>query len=79
MDTTHLKSSYANFATANASREEVVLMFGLNRGWDGSPGDTGIRIDHRVVLNPYAAKRLVGLLEDLLREYQARHGELKLS
>lgn len=29
-----LKSSYANFANANSTREEVVLNFGVNNSWD---------------------------------------------
>ena len=31
-----LKSSYANFANANSTREEVVLNFGVNNSWDAS-------------------------------------------
>jgi hypothetical protein len=35
-------------------------------------------LSDRVVLNPYAAKRLRVLLEKVLKEYEARYGELKL-
>ena len=32
---------------------------------------------HRLVLSPFAAKRLNQLLSKLITEYESRHGELK--
>jgi hypothetical protein len=73
----HLKSSYVNFANANSTREEVVLNFGLNTSWDRSQPEVEIELAHRIVMSPFAAKRLSQLLGKLMTEYESRHGELK--
>lgn len=73
----HLKSSYVNFANANSTREEVVLNFGLNTSWDRSQPEVEIELAHRLVMSPFAAKRLSELLAKLMTEYESRHGELK--
>jgi len=73
----HLKSSYVNFANANSTREEVVLNFGLNTSWDRSQPEVEIELAHRIVMSPFAAKRLSELLAKLMTEYESRHGVLK--
>ncbi len=73
----HLKSSYVNFANANSTREEVVMNFGLNNSWDRSQPEMEIELAHRIVLSPFAAKRLAELLNKLMGEYETRYGELK--
>ncbi|MDD5388107.1 MAG: DUF3467 domain-containing protein [Gallionellaceae bacterium] len=73
----HLKSSYVNFANANSTREEVVMNFGLNNSWDRSQPEMEIELAHRIVLSPFAAKRLAELLNKLMGEYESRYGELK--
>lgn len=75
--TTALKSSYANFCNATSTREEVVLNFGVNHNWERSPQEMEIDLEHRIVLSPFAAKRLNQLLSKLITEYESRYGELK--
>lgn len=76
-DTTNLKSSYANFCNANSTREEVVLNFGINKTWERGPMEAlDIELNHRVVLSPFAAKRLSDLLQQLMKEYETRYGVL---
>jgi hypothetical protein len=76
-DTTNLRSSYANFCNANSTREEVVLNFGVNKTWERGPQDTfDIELNHRIVLSPFAAKRLTELLQNLMKEYESRYGAL---
>ena len=72
-----LKSSYANFCNATSTREEVVLNFGVNHNWERTPHDMEIELEHRIVLSPFAAKRLTQLLSKLITEYESRYGELK--
>ena len=75
---TNLKSSYANFASANSTREEVVLNFGMNQTWDRNEGpEFEVELSHRIAMSPFAAKRLALLLGNLVAEYEKRHGELK--
>ena len=76
-NTQHLKSSYANFCNATSTREEVVLNFGVNQNWERTPADMEIELDHRIVLSPFAAKRLSQLLSKVMAEYETRYGELK--
>jgi hypothetical protein len=72
-----LKSSYCNFVNATSTREEVVLNFGVNQNWDRMTSEVEIELDHRIILSPFAAKRLTDLLQKLLGEYENRYGELK--
>jgi hypothetical protein len=76
-NTQHLKSSYANFCNATSTREEVVLNFGVNQNWERTPVDMEIELDHRIILSPFAAKRLSQLLSKVMAEYETRYGELK--
>ena len=76
-NTQGLKSSYANFCNATSTREEVVLNFGVSNNWDRTPRDMEIELAHRIVLSPFAAKRLHGILAKLIGEYESRYGELK--
>lgn len=72
-----LKSSYVNFANANSTREEVVMNFGTNNSWDRTQSEVEVELAHRLVMSPYAAKRLAELLAKLMAEYETRYGELK--
>ncbi len=72
-----LQSSYANFCNANSTREEVVLNFGVNKSWErGLKQELEIDLNHRIVLSPFAAKRLAQLLQNLMKEYESRYGAL---
>lgn len=72
-----LKSSYVNFANANSTQEEVVLNFGMNNNWDRMAQDVEIELTHRIVMSPFAAKRLSELLGKLIGQYEGRYGALK--
>ncbi len=71
-----LHSSYANYCNANSTREEVVLNFGVNNNWDRTQTSLEVELNHRVVLSPFAAKRLSLMLQQLLKEYETRYGAL---
>lgn len=76
-DTQTLKSSYCNFVNATSTREEVVLNFGVNQNWDRMASEVEIELAHRIILSPFAAKRLTDLLQKLMAEYEGRYGEMK--
>ena len=73
----HLKSSYVNFANANSTQEEVVLNFGMNNNWDRMAAEVEIELTHRIVMSPFAAKRLAELLGKLVAQYEGRYGSMK--
>jgi hypothetical protein len=77
-DDSKMKTSYANVCNVLGTREEIMLLFGANQAWHGGQKEVTVALSDRVVLNPYAAKRLMHLLEQGLKEYEARYGELKL-
>jgi hypothetical protein len=77
VDTSALKSSYCNVCNATSTREEVVLNFGVNQDWDRGPDGLDIQLLHRIILSPFAAKRVTELMANLMKEYEARYGELK--
>ncbi|WP_342361885.1 DUF3467 domain-containing protein [Terrarubrum flagellatum] len=77
IDASELTSSYCNVCNASSTREEVVLNFGVNHDWDRGAAGADVKMLHRIILSPFAAKRVSQLLASLLREYEARHGELK--
>lgn len=75
VDASGLKSSYCNVCNVNSTREEVVLNFGINQDWDRSQAGE-VRLLHRIILSPYAAKRVSDLLARVMQDYEARHGPL---
>jgi hypothetical protein len=72
-----LKSSYVNFANANSTQEEVVINFGMNNNWDRLASEVEIELTHRIVMSPFAAKRLAELMSKLVSQYESRYGILK--
>lgn len=77
-DDSKMKTSYANVCNVLGTREEIMLLFGTNQAWHGGQKEVTVVLSERVVLNPFAAKRLMQLLGQGLKEYEARYGELKL-
>jgi hypothetical protein len=73
----HIKSSYVNFANANSTQEEVVLNFGMNNNWDRMANEVEIELVHRIVMSPFAAKRLAELMGKLVAQYEERYGPMK--
>ena len=75
-DDTNMKSSYANVCNVASTREEVVLLFGVNQAWHSGQREIPIQLSDRIILSPGAAKRLSILLDNVLREYESRFGKL---
>jgi hypothetical protein len=75
-DDTNMRSSYANVANVASTREEVVLLFGINQAWHAGQREVKIQLTDRIILSPFAAKRLSILLGNLLREYEGKFGPL---
>lgn len=77
-DDSKMQTTYANVCNVLGTREEIMLLFGTNQAWQQPSSEVTVSLANRIVLNPYAAKRLMTLLELGLREYEARYGELKI-
>jgi len=77
-DDTGMRSSYANVCNVTGTREEIVLLFGVNQSWNAASRELVIQLLERITLNPYAAKRLNLLLARVLKEYESRYGALPI-
>ncbi|MEC3862809.1 DUF3467 domain-containing protein [Mesobacterium sp. TK19101] len=75
-ETENLKSSYCNVCNGSSTREEVVVNFGVNESWDLGEQQLRVKLEHRVVMAPHAAKRLRDMLVRLIDEHEKRYGPL---
>ena len=77
-DDASMRSAYANVCNVMSTREEVVLMFGINQAWNSAQREMTVQLSSRIILSPLAAKRISTLLANVVREYETRFGELKV-
>jgi hypothetical protein len=77
-DDSRMNTAYSNVCNVLGSREEITLLFGANQAWHAGQKEVKVMLSDRIVLNPYAAKRLSVLLERVLKEYESRWGDLKV-
>jgi hypothetical protein len=77
-DDSNMKSSYANVCNVTSTREEVVILFGMNQAWNRGQKEVTIQLTDRIVISPYAAKRMSMLLSNVVKEYESRFGQLNI-
>ena len=75
-DDSNLKSSYANVCNVSTTGEEVVMVFGINNAWERGQNEVHVQLTDRLILSPFAAKRLASLLTNVLADYEKRFGPL---
>jgi len=73
-DDANMHSVYANVVNAAGTREEIVLLFGMNQAWHSGQKEVKVQLTDRIILNPFAAKRLAVLLNNVIRDYEFRFG-----
>lgn len=79
-DDSTMNSSHANVVNATSTREEVNLFFGTNETWKASETrEFHVKLNNRIVLSPYAAKRLWVLLGAVLKQYENRFGSIDIA
>lgn len=78
-DDSEMETTFANVVNVLSTREEFAVLFGTNQTWNvvGSK-ELSVKLANRIVLTPYAAKRLQALLAARIAEYEKQFGELKL-
>ena len=77
LDDSNVETSYANFCRISGTPEELVLDFALN------PQSTGrlpevLKINQRVIMNFYTAKRLLGALHQAVHRHEQAFGTLEI-
>jgi hypothetical protein len=77
-DDSQMKTSYANVCNVASTREEVVVLFGTNQAWKGIEEEVTVQLSDRIILSPFAAKRLALLLGSVIQQYEGRFGSLEI-
>ena len=83
VDERTMDMTYANGFRTNGTAEEVMIDFGLNlmnpgRQQDENQPDVIFKVEERIILNYYSAKRLAITLSQLIRRHEDQFGELEL-
>jgi len=76
VDTTTLSSAYANFCRVTGTPEELVLDCGLNTQMTPVLSEA-VKLNHRLVMNYYTAKRLLGALHMAVQQHENVYGVLE--
>ncbi len=78
-DDANMRSVYANVANVTGGREEIILLFGMNQAWHSGQKEIKVQLSDRIVLSPFAAKRLAVLLNNVLENYESQYGKLEIT
>ena len=77
-DDSSMRSVYSNVCNVAGTREEIVLLFGMNQDWHSGQKEVTIQLADRIVLSPFVAKRLAVLLNNVIRDYESKYGILNI-
>jgi hypothetical protein len=76
VDTSALSTAYANFCRVTGTPEELVLDFGLNTSMTPVQNEP-VKLTHRLVVNYFTAKRLLGALHMAVQQHENVYGVLE--
>ncbi len=76
-DDSNMQSTYANVCNISSTREEVTLLFGTNQTWHTGQQELAILLSNRMILSPFAAKRMSLLLNNIMSQYESRFGKIE--
>jgi hypothetical protein len=77
-DDSSMRSVYANACNVSGTREEIIVLFGMNKGRLSGQKEVTIQLADRIVMGPFVAKRLAALLNNVIKDYESKYGELKM-
>jgi len=72
----NVPSVYSNVCNVAGTREEIVLLFGMNQAFNATENEMTIQLSNRIVLSPFVAKRLALLLNNVVTDYESKYGGL---
>jgi len=76
-DDSSMRSLYSNVCNVTGTREEIVLLFGMHQAWRADLKELTVLLQERIILNPFAAKRLHLLLGRVLKAFETKYGVLQ--
>ncbi len=78
-DDSRMSTSFANVVNIQSTREQLDLLFGISQSPGVATENTlSIAVSNRIILSPYAAKRLSTALAGVVREYESRYGTIQV-
>jgi len=80
VDVSKMETLYANFVrlSLSSSTEEIVMDVGLHTGILAPGGMEPITLTHRLVMNPFVAKRLLESLRQIVGRHEQAFGALEI-
>ncbi|QDU80848.1 hypothetical protein Pla110_25840 [Polystyrenella longa] len=76
VDDSEVNAGYANFCRVSSTPEEMILDLGLNPNPYGA-ANTNIKVNQRIIMNHYTAKRLLGALGAAVQRHEGAFGVLE--
>lgn len=76
LDETNAIACYANFCRVTGTPEELIIDFGLNTQ-PMVQSQEKIKVQQRIILNYYTAKRMLGALHMAVQRHEAAFGTLE--
>lgn len=79
-DDSKMESVYSNVGTATANREEFFLLFGTHQNWRGTEEERktiDVALSKRIVMSPFAAKRLSLILNHSIQAFEDQFGKIE--
>lgn len=78
-DQSQMRTEFANVINVVSTREEFSVLFGMNSTISlAESRRLEVKLSNRIVLTPFAAKRLAMLLAERVADYEKRHGALDI-
>ena len=77
VDISDMSSLYANFFRVTGTPEEIVLDFGLNTQLMTPTGPESVKLNQRLVLSFYTAKRLLNALQWAVNRHETTFGVIE--
>jgi len=77
VDDSNVHATYTNFCRVNSTAEELILDIGLNAN-PATAKEGHVRVDQRVIMNHYTAKRLLAALSMAIQRHEQAFGAIEL-
>ena len=78
LDDKDVQATYANFCRVTGTPEEILIDVALNPN-PFSRRDQNVKIDNRLVLNHFTAKRLLAALQQTIMRHEQNFGVIELN
>ncbi len=78
ISTEGVQPTYANLCRVTSTPEEVIMDFAVNPNAFGKVLDEPLKLNHRIIMNYHAAKRVALILNETIRRHESTYGAIEL-